>query len=257
MFPKSAALMALASLALLAGCSRKAAAPPDAPQTRQAESGYATPPAVLKVTREGAGLRLTGRARPGAEVRLASPSGAAMSATADASGLWNLDLPPSPEGRIFGLSAMVGGRPVQAQGYILVTPQGPAAQLRAGAAALRLDPQTSPALGALDFDTTGAAIVSGIAPPSGLVFLKLDGRQIAEGRTDAAGHYAIAISQAIPRGRHVLDVSGDTFSNHATVEIAPPAPLVVGPMRLQVTLGGLRADWLTPGGGLQSTILLD
>jgi hypothetical protein len=39
--------------------------------------------------------------------------------------------------------------------------------------------------------------------------------------------------------------------------MAKPAPLASGPMRSQLTEGGVRIDWLTPGGGLQSTLLLD
>lgn len=249
--------MAIAGLALLAGCGRKPTAPAAEGQAVQPNVGFAAPPAVLRVRREGAGFRMSGAAPAGAKVRLGTPAGAAVFATADGSGRWSLVLPPSPDARIFGVSETVDGRQVQAQGYVVLTPQGPAAQLRAGAGAIRLDPQAPPALGALDFDSSGAAIVSGIAPAGGLVFLKLDGRQMAEGRTDAQGRYSISITQTIPRGDHVLEVSGDAFSDRATVAITPSGPLVVGPMRLQVTKGGLRVDWLTPGGGLQSTILLE
>jgi hypothetical protein len=33
-------------------------------------------------------------------------------------------------------------------------------------------------------------------------------------------------------------------------------PLADGPFRSQTTAAGVRADWMTPGGGLQSTLIL-
>jgi hypothetical protein len=255
-FPKSAPLAALLAAAVLAGCSRSPPAPAEPEAASRPQTAYLAPPEVLSITRQAGGFVVEGLAPAGAKVRLATPSGAQAVATADPGGRWRLVLPPAPEGRILGLSEQVDGRRVQAQGYVVVTPQGPAAQLRAGSAALRLDPLAPPALGALDFDNSGAAVVSGLAPADSLVFLKLDNRQMGEGRTDAAGRYAIAISQAVPRGEHVLEVSGDNFVNRARVAIAPAQPLGSSPMRLQLTGGGPRIDWLTPGGGLQSTILL-
>jgi hypothetical protein len=159
--------------------------------------------------------------------------------------------------RIFGLSAKADRRLSQGQGYVLVTPQGPAALLRAGAGAIRLDARPTPSLSAIDFDREGGAVVSGLAPPQGLVFLRLDGRQIAEIRADAAGRYAIALNQPVPPGAHTVEVTGDSFTNTAQVDVAPAAPLASGPMRSQFTKAGLRIDWLTPGGGVQSTVLLD
>jgi hypothetical protein len=256
-FPKSAPLVALTALALASACSRRPAAPPEPPAAGQPRADYAASPAVLKVTREGAGFRLAGTAPAGAKVRIASPSGAAAVAVADGAGRWNLALPPAREGHIYGLSETVHGRVVQAQGYVVLTPQGAAAQLRAGSGAVRLDPRAAPSLGALDFDSSGAAVVSGLAPPDSRVFLKLDNRQVGQGRADQAGRYAISISQSVPRGDHLLEVSGDNFANRARVSIVPAKPLASGPMRLQVTQGGTRVDWLTPGGAVQSTILLD
>jgi len=39
-------------------------------------------------------------------------------------------------------------------------------------------------------------------------------------------------------------------------QVTPAAPLVDGPLRSQLTSAGLRVDWMTPGGGVQSTILV-
>jgi hypothetical protein len=255
-FPKSAPLLGLCVALLLAGCGRSPARAPDAPAAKE-RADYATPPAVTAVRLEAGVPVLSGAAPPAALVRLGSPAGGAVLATADAAGRWSLRLPASPEARIFGLSAKSDGRQAQSQGYVLVTPQGPAALLRAGAGAVRLDARPTPSLGAVDFDRDGGVVISGLAPPASLVFLRLDQRQVAEARADAAGRYAIALNQPVAKGAHILEVGGDGFASTGRVEMAPAAPLASGPMRSQVTTGGLRIDWLTPGGGVQSTVLMD
>jgi hypothetical protein len=256
-FPKSAALATIAALALLGGCGRKPTEPADQVAADADDAGYAASPSVQAVARQGDAVRLSGTAPRGAQVRLGAPSGEAMFAKADASGRWSLVLPPSSQTRIFGLSAASGGRQVQSQGYVVVTAAGPAAQLRSGAGALRLDPRSGPGIGALDFDRAGAAVLSGRGTPQSPVTLWVDGRQAAEGRSDAAGRYSLTLSQALKPGAHALQAAGPGFLSRAQAEIARPAPLASGPMRSQLTTGGVRIDWLTPGGGVQSTILFD
>jgi hypothetical protein len=256
-FPKSAVLALIGVVALVGGCGRKPVRPA-APAASQAEdNGYAASPSVLAASRESGGVRLSGLAAPGARVRLATPTGEAMFANADAGGRWSLVLAPSADTRIFGLSASRAGRQVQAQGYLVVTAQGPVAQLRSGAGALRLDARPGHGLGAVDFDQAGAAVVSGQGTPQSPVAVWLDGRQVAEGRTDAAGHYSVTLSRALKPGAHGLEATGPGFLDRARLQISRPAALASGPMRSQLTMGGVRIDWLTPGGGLQSTILLD
>jgi hypothetical protein len=242
---------------LVAACGKPPARPPDQHETRGPQADYATPPAVTEVRAQADGVMVAGTAPAGVQVRLATPRGEARVVAADAQGRWRIALPPSAETRIFGVSERVQGRQVQAQGYLAIGPQGRAALLRAGAGAVRLDPQKSPALGALDFDRDGGAVISGTAAPGALVFVRLDGRPAGEGRSDAAGRYSLALPQPIAQGDHTIEVAGDDFSDTANVEVSPPAPLVAGPLRSQFTKGGLRVDWMTPGGGVQSTLLLD
>jgi len=256
-FPKSVPLAPLMAAAVLSACGRRPPPPPANPQAAAAKADYAASPEVRSARMTGGAATLEGSAAPGAVVRLATPAGAAVTTRADVSGRWRLAIPAAPEARIFGLSQRAGGRLVQAQGYVLLSPDGKAALLRAGAGATRLDPAAGPRLGALDFDRDGAAIVSGAAPPGAWISLRLDGRQAAEARADAAGRYDVALTR-LAHGSHVLQVVGDGFSSAARVEISPAAPLVAGPLHSQFTKGGgLRADWLTPGGGEQSTVLLD
>jgi len=255
-FPKTATVLtALAALAL-SGCGRAPPRRPDTPADNPAND-YAAPPAVTLVRNDPGGPILSGTAAPGAPVRLGSPTGAAVSVRANAAGRWTLRLPPAAEARIFGLSETVGARQAQAQGYVLLTPQGPAALLRAGAGALRLDPRRGPALGAIDFDAEGGAVVSGLGPADTPVFVRVDGRQAVEGRADSQGRYSVALSQPVARGVHTVEVNGDDFANTAQLDVTPAEPLVSGPLHSQFTGSGLRIDWRTPGGGVQSTLLPD
>lgn len=256
MFPKSVPILALAAAAVVAGCGRRPPPSAAAPPAAATKADYTGSPEVQKVRLANGAPTLEGSAAPQAVVRLAMPAGTAFTTRADASGRWRLALPAAPEPRIFGLSQRTGGRLVQAQGYVLVGPRGKAALLRAGGGARRLDPAAGPRLGAVDFDRDGAAIVSGAAPARAWISLRLDGRQAAEARADAGGHFDVALTRLAP-GAHALEVLGDGFTSAARVDITPPAPLVAGPLHSQFTKGGLRADWLTPGGGEQSTVLLD
>lgn len=256
MFPKRASILAMAAVAALTACSRKPPPTPDQPQKAAAEAYDASPQVTSVRPGRGGAQAVTGVADPDAQVRLATPAGQAWTVVADAQGRWSLALPSSGEARIFGLSEVAHGRRVQAQGYVLVGPHGEAALLRAGTGAERLDPTAGPRVGAFDFDREGGAVVSGVAPAHAWLSLRLDGRQAAEGRADAQGRYAIALNQLTP-GVHSLQILGDGFTDTAQVAISPAAPLVGGPMRSQFTRGGLRVDWLTPGGGEQSTILLN
>jgi hypothetical protein len=181
-----------------------------------------------------------------------------MFAPVDAAGRWAVAMPSAQEPRIFGLSATVGGRQAQAEGYLLITPSGQAALLRAGAGALRIDPPARPGLRAIDFDRGGGLEVSVSVPPGATVIVQLDGRQVAESRADASGRYVASLGTPTPirPGRHQLQVFGDGFSDQVTLQVSPAAPLAEGPLRSQLTSAGLRVDWMTPGGGVQSTLLV-
>jgi hypothetical protein len=155
--------------------------------------------------------------------------------------------------RIYGLSVTVKGRTAQAQGYVLVSPRGRAALLRGGAAAWRIDQPSGSGLRSLDYDRAGGAAISAAAPVHANVQVRLDGRQVAGGRADAGGRFEVALPEPVRPGVHRLQLVGDGFTDSVTVDVTPP--LAQGPLRSQFTAAGLRADWTTPGGGVQSTIL--
>ncbi|MDB5424726.1 MAG: hypothetical protein JWQ29_2142 [Phenylobacterium sp.] len=253
---------ALVALVGLAGCGGQAPAAKAGGDVRAQDGAYLAPPTPDAVRLTPAGLRLSGSAPAGGRVRLATPAGQALFALVNGAGRWTIVLGPLAEARIFGLSVTARGRSAQAEGYVVVTPQGQAALLRAGAGARRIDTTGGYGVKAIDFDRGGGVEVSATAPPGGATRLHLDGRLAAQGQADAEGHYDASLptpgsSTAIRPGAHQVQVSGDGFSHTVAFQVSPPAPLAQGPARSQLTQAGLRVDWMTPGGGVQSTILVN
>jgi hypothetical protein len=246
---------ALASV-LLSACGGGVADAGDTPAREAADAGYSPPPEVTGVQPAGGRVTLTGRAAPGAVIRLATPQGGATEATVDAHGGWRLSAPATPQGGLYALSQRSGGRLIQAEGYVLVTPRGEGALLRAGAGAIRLGPRL-PAAGvtALDFDRAGAAVISGLGPAGGAISARLDGKKVGESRIDPQGRFAIALLATLEPGPHSIKVFGDSVDASLNVDASPAAPLTGGPIRATPTAAGLRVDWMTPGGGVQSTVL--
>jgi hypothetical protein len=241
----------------LSGCGDRTPPEPAAKAETGADAGYATSPSLNSSAIESGVVVLRGLAAPDSAVRLASPAGEAFLESADSQGRWRMALPLSDEARIFGLSMSTTGRSVQAQGYVMVGPDGGGVVLRAGTGALRLDGQGAPRVTAFDFDREGGAAVSGRAPPNAAVSVRVDGRPAADGRADAAGRFNIALTQPVAAGRHTVTIAGERFTDAAMVELAPAPPLQGGPFRAAPTNVGLRVDWMTPGGGVQSTLLLN
>jgi hypothetical protein len=250
-----------ATLLGLAGCGGDVGGAKTGGEARVNEPAYLAPPGVSKVQLTARGVILSGSGPPRGRVRLASPAGQAQLADVDDKGRWTISLGAVPEPRIYGLSATIGGRSAQAEGYVLVTPQGQAALLRAGAGARRIDGPGKFGLRAIDFDRGGGVEISAAAPAGANVLLHFDGRLTTQGDADAAGHYDASLpgpgsTTEIRPGSHEVQVSGNGFSDTVTFQVSPAAPLAQGPLRSQITHAGLRLDWLTPGGGVQSTILV-
>ncbi len=247
--------MALSALTLSA-CGGGVRDTGDAPKHEAADAGYAAPPEVTGVQPAAGRVTLSGRAAPGSMVRLASPQGSTTETPVDGQGGWRLAVPAAPQGGLYALSQRSGGRVIQAEGYLLVTPRGDGALLRAGAGAIKLGPQL-PAAGvtALDFDRAGAAVISGRGPAGGAISARLDGKKVGESRIDAKGRFAIALQAPLAPGTHSVKVFGDSVDASLNVDASRAAPLTGGPIRATQIGAGLRVDWMTPGGGVQSTVL--
>lgn len=253
--------LVLTMAVVLAACGRRDDAAALAHSAAGADGDYLAPPSLGGVTLAPDGrLSLTGDAAAGLTVRLASPTGQALYAPADDRGQWRIDVTEAGEPRLFGLSMSDAGgkRTVQAQGYLAILPGGQAAQLRAGAGATVF----GAALGgvrilALDYDRQGGAVVAGIAAPGATIGVRVDGVQRGQNTTDAEGRFEVSLSEPLARGDHQIDASDGEHVAHTVAPVSPAPTLNPGPYRAERVSLGWRIDWLTPGGGVQSTIIMD
>ncbi len=243
----------------LAACGIKdksGIASPQRTGSSQAERAYWAPPTLVSASRVSGGrIGLIGTGDPGSRIRLATPSGQVTLATADSRGFWRMVIPGATELRLFGLSMSQAARTIQAQGYLAATPGGEFGQLRAGAGALVI-PRSGAGLriSAIDFDAQGAAVVSGFGVPSRPVAVAVDGEARGGEPADGAGRFTMGLEPLSP-GDHSLAVTQGAAHAQAVVSVSPAAPLA-GPFRAERTQTGWRIDWLTPGGGIQTTLLV-
>jgi len=258
---KDGVIVALVLMGLTA-CQGKRAAPAPGgappPGGRPSAAAYRTPPAVTTATlAPGGRVRLVGRADPGDSVRLTTPAGPAAYALAGKDGVWRLMLPPAAEPRLYGLAMFDHGRAVQSEGYIAVTPRGTAAQLRAGAGALVMGERApGPAILAVDFDSKGGTVVSGRASPRAVVDLWVDGVRRGRGGAGPDGLFSVALDEPLSFDDHQMAIVDGARRAEARPRLTAPQPLSGGPYRATEAPGGWRIDWMTPGGGLQTTLLL-
>jgi hypothetical protein len=260
-----------ALIAGLGACNRggadwRQARPSD--QAAAADAAYVRPPQILEAKAgEGGAVILSGRSEPLATIRVSSPGGGAEGRPARADGTWSVPTPPSHDVREFGLSEVIvdhtgqvaNDRVVQSEGYVAVIPgeRPTAVLLRAGTGSIVLGWSDGGLhLRAVDFDTGGGATVSGVAKPSGSVHLIVDGASAGEARADANGRFAITSSVLLKTGPHTLVVETPTAADQTGVAVSPPAPISGLPFHATQLAGSWRIDWATPGGGVQSTIIL-
>lgn len=250
-------LVLATALGLLAACDKPA---PPAKPAGLSPSDYAPPPELTGAVRgQGGSVVLSGTAIPLARIRLASPSGAAVGATAGANGRWNAELPAAAKVQLLSLSQDVDGRMVRAHGYVVVLPApGPAAAtLRPGSGARPVVKGPAPAISSVEFDKAGAGVVSGSAGPNEPVRLFLDGQEAGEGRTGQDGRYDITLADNLaPTGHSVIVIAPEGRAAQA-FDATPAAPIATPPFAVERRTGAWRIDWMTPGGGVQSTVLFD
>lgn len=257
-------LVTALALAGLSGCGRPGAdwrQPHPTDQGAPAEADYIRPPRVTAVTPDASGaVIVSGRSEPMVTVRLSSPGGEAHGSTAGPDGAWSVAAPASGDVREFGLSEVIGDRVVQSEGYVAVIPGGrPAAVLlRAGTGSIALAAVDGALhLRTVDFDAGGGTTVAGVAKPGSAIHLILDGVSAGDAHADASGRFAITASVLIKPGDHQLMVETPTAADEAKVAVSAPAPISGLPFHATRLAGGWRIDWLTPGGGVQCTIILD
>ncbi|NGM48496.1 hypothetical protein G5B46_02625 [Caulobacter sp. 602-2] len=253
--------LALVLVVALAACGEEGRrdwgrAAPAAQPTRDPEAAYLAPPKVVTAAIQGGGVALSGSATAGASVRLGSPTGEATSVEADAAGLWRAVLAGAPEPRLFGLSMTREGRTVQAEGYVLVTPEGMVALLKAGGGSEPLSgPSDSLRILAIDYDQDGGAVISGVGRPGAGFGVRVDRVTQAEAKVDAQGRFSFSLTRPLGHGEHAVQVAGEGGEDLVRIAVSPPAALTAGPLHAERLDGAWRADWMTPGGGVQTTVL--
>lgn len=254
---KSSMLVA-AGAALLAACEPGTSGDARRAETvDSAEAGYLPPPALDSVQRTDGRLTLAGRALPNSDLRLGSPDGEVVLGKADGEGRWSVVVPIRPDVRLFGLSMTRDGRTVQAEGYVMVSEEGHVALLRAGAGAWRLAPASNaPRILAVDIDRAGGAVVSGVAAPGAGLNVRVDRVISGGGRADDNGRFFVALKDPMSRGAHDIQIGGEGGEDQVAIAATPPMALTSGPVRAERVPTGWRVDWVTPGGGVQTTLLI-
>lgn len=243
---------------LTASCDRAPAAKaPASARPASGAAGYLPPPVVTGGTWTAQGVTLSGTAAPGSHVNLTAPSGVRVAGAVDATGRWAAALPEGAAPAIYGLSMELNGRATQAEGYLLLTPDGRVRQLRAGAGARLLAGPSLGGLTALDYDAGGSVIVSGQVRPDTPVAVAVDGRPAMQSRSAADGHVSVLIAQPLSPGAHTITLASEAKpAQSVALTIDDSAVAIAAPMRATATSGGWRIDWLTPGGGVQTTLLV-
>ncbi|MDR3507819.1 MAG: hypothetical protein P4L64_07980 [Caulobacteraceae bacterium] len=250
------------ALLALAACGRgrdwrqtQAAPAPDS------DAGYVRPPQVLSALRASdGGVILRGQAAPNSRVRLQAPGGAAYGGTVQANGDWTLPAPTGDQPRVFGISEDLDGRIVQGEGYVAVLPRPgrPAALLRAGGGALVLGDLVEPLrITAIDFDAGGGALVSGLAHAGLALRLIVDGAAAGEVKADAHGRFTAGLPAILKPGQHQISVQAGSDTVSAQVAAGAPGPISGLPYHGLRQGAAWRVDWVTPGGGVQTTLILD
>lgn len=247
----------LAAVLLLACGPGAPGAPTGTDKPDSAEAGYVAPPTLEGVQRSGKAITLSGKGVANADVRLGSPTGEVFMGRVDPQGKWTLTVQDEPGVRLFGLSTIEARRTVQAEGYVMVAEGGEVALLRAGAGARRVAAEsTSPRILSVDIDRAGGAVVSGVAAPGAGLNVRVDRITRGGARTDESGRFYISLTDPLSLGAHDIQVAGDGGETAVSIVASPAAPLVSGPVRASRTSNGWRIDWMTPGGGVQTTLLI-
>lgn len=242
---------------LLNACGPSAPiAPAKADKPDSAEAGYVAPPTVDAARKAANGISLSGRGAPDSDLRLGSPTGEVVMGRVDAVGQWTVTAPNAAGVRLFGLSTTHEGRTVQAEGYVMIA-DDEVALLRAGTGAIRLAAaSSSPRILTVDVDRGGGAVVSGVAAPGAGLNVRVD--RITQGGTqaDESGRFHISLRGLLSSGVHDVQVAGEGGENAISIVTSPASPLTYGPVRAERAANGWRVDWMTPGGGVQSTYLI-
>lgn len=236
--------------ALAAVCAAQAVACSPAPAEPgegaiEAVAQWAMPPHIDSVERGPAGLIVHGRADPGARVVLRSADGAAVAASADARGRFDIRLAPAGNVMLLTPETQRGqeASPAARRLLILDGGRGPMALLSSGGPTRRLD--AAPALGAADSDGR-VLILSGVAEAGDQVAAGVAGGRQGQAVAGPDGRWSLTFDASGPAGLTVGPAAFDWPGAGAAG---------AGPLSARRTPGGWAVDWTAPDGAALSTWL--
>jgi hypothetical protein len=99
-------------------------------------------------------------------------------------------------------------------------------------------------------------VISGRAAPHAVIDLWVDGARLSRAAAGSGGAFSVALDEPLAFADHQLDVVDGPRRADARPRLTPSQPLSGWPYRATLTPSGWRIDWLTPSGGLQTTLLL-
>ena len=189
----------------IAACSddrRRATSSDDAPKP----SAWVQPPHIDGLRRDGGAILVRGAAGPGARVVLRGADGAAVAATADAAGRFELRLPPLDGDVLLRPEVQVGEDAAVSPETLVVIRggAGPVALVAAGQPTVRLDAHG--VLDAVDFD--GKTLAASGHAPNGPPTVSIDG---AKARVSSVGGEQWRALSA-DSGTQSVDVGGRVFT---------------------------------------------
>ena len=82
----------------------------------------------------------------------------------------------------------------------------------------------------------------------------MDGVGRGETSADAQGRFVLPLNE-LTAGAHDFDLAAERGEIHFSTTIDAPASLASAPFRAARQGPGWRVDWLTPGGGEQTTLV--
>lgn len=236
-------ISALLTLAAVS-CDRTRSRPP----VRSGDdNGWVAPPRILSVTKSAQNLVIRGETDSDRRIVLRSSKGEAYAAMADRDGGFVVSL-PRPSGHVLYHPEVQNGESAVLSPEVLLVVDGgngPLALLRAGGPSLRLG--SAPILGSVDADESRVLLSGQLSAADGSVRVTTE-RGTRAHRLGPDGKWTVAEDLVGPQA---IQVEGQSFAWPGRGDA------VAGQAEVDRAGQGWRVNWLTPGGGHQSTWLPD
>ena len=241
---RATALVVLCTSLILTACSRE-----DRPAPRPADverSNWMVPPRLDAADFSGDGVVVSGHAEPNRRVVLSDQTGLAAAASADAQGAFSIRLAARSGLSLWRIDMASGAEEARTGQWLAVsTTDRTVVVLRAGASARPVGP--AGLLATADYDG-GGLLVAGRASPGQQVQVALNEGLVRTALADESGWYE-ARFPAVGPGAHRLRAQSATTLHEVPLVLTAPS----GALDFAREPAGLRIDWSPPGGGAQST----